>query len=100
LDQLDMTQHVGALKAGTYDAAYTLEPQASTMRKLGVAHTLEAGVISRTVFDNPNANSFVAGCALTTDFIKKRPDVARRFTAAWAKASAFINTDPKEARKY
>ena len=38
IDQLDMGQHVNAMKAGTFDAGYTLEPNASTMRKLGVAH--------------------------------------------------------------
>ena len=29
---------------------------------------------------------FAAGCALTSEFIHKRPDVAKRFAAAWAKA--------------
>jgi len=100
LDQLDLGDQIGALKAGTYDAAYTLEPQASTMRKLGVARTLEAGVIARTVFGDPNANAFVGGCALTSDFIKNRPDVAKRFAAAWAKAVELINTKPAEARPY
>lgn len=100
LDQLDMAQHVAVMKAGTYDAGYTLEPNASTMRKLGVAHTIETGVIAHYVLGDPNANAFVAGCALTSDFIKNRPDVARRFAAAWAKAVNLINTDPKDARKH
>jgi NitT/TauT family transport system substrate-binding protein len=99
LDQLDPGDQIGALKAGTYEAAYTLEPQASTMRKMGVAHTMMAGVIAQTVFGDPTANAFVGGCALTTDFIKNRPDVAKRFTAAWGKAAHFINTNPQEARK-
>ena len=81
LDQLDMGQHVNAMTAGTFDAGYTLEPNASTMRKMGVATTLEAGVIAKYVLGDPNANAFVGGAALTTDFIKNRPDVARRFTA-------------------
>jgi NitT/TauT family transport system substrate-binding protein len=99
LDQLDPGDQIGALKAGTYEAAYTLEPQASTMRKMGVAKTLEAGVIAQTVFDDPNANAFVGGCAITSEFIKNRPDVAKRFAAAWGKAAEFINTNPQEARK-
>ena len=37
IDQLDMGQHVNAMTAGTFDAGYTLEPNASTMRKMGVA---------------------------------------------------------------
>ena len=100
IDQLDMGQHVNAMTAGTFDAGYTLEPNASTMRKLGVARTIEAGVIAHYVLGDPDANAFVGGCALTSDFVKNRPDVARRFTAAWAKAVNLINTNPQEARKH
>lgn len=100
IDQLDMGQHVNAMKAGTFDAGYTLEPNASVMRKLGIAHTIEAGVIAHYVLGDPNANAYVGGCALTSDFIASRPDVARRFTAAWAKAVDFINQHPDEARKH
>ena len=100
IDQLDMGQHVNAMTAGTFDAGYTLEPNASTMRKLGVATTIEAGVIAHYILGDPNANAFVGGCALTSDFIKSRPDVAKRFTAAWEKAVRLINENPKEARKH
>ena len=100
IDQLDMGQHVNAMTAGTFDAGYTLEPNASTMRKLGVATTLETGVIARYVLGDPEADAYVGGCALTSEFIKNRPDVAKRFTAAWAKAVDFITKSPKEARQY
>jgi NitT/TauT family transport system substrate-binding protein len=100
IDQLDMGQHVNAMTAGTFDAGYTLEPNASTMRKLGVASTIEAGVIAKYILGDPNANAFVAGGAVTTDFINNRPDVAKRYAAAWGKAVNFINTEPKEARKH
>jgi NitT/TauT family transport system substrate-binding protein len=100
LDQLDMGQHVNAMTAGTFDAGYTLEPNASTMRKMGVASTLEAGVIAKYILGDPNANAFVGGAALTTDFITNRPDVARRFTLAWGKAVDLINNNPAEARKH
>jgi NitT/TauT family transport system substrate-binding protein len=100
IDQLDMSQHVNVMTAGTFDAGYTLEPQASTMRKLGVARTLEAGVITKYILGNENGNAFAAGCALTSDFIKARPDVARRFAAVWKKGIAFVNDNPQEARKY
>jgi NitT/TauT family transport system substrate-binding protein len=99
IDQLDMGQHVNAMTAGTFDAGYTLEPNASTMRKLGVARTIEAGVIAHYVLGDPDANAFAAGCAITSDFIKARPDVARRFAAAWAKAVDFITANPQDARK-
>src|SRR5499426_4347272 len=100
IDQLDMGQHVNAMTAGTFDAGYTLEPNATMMRKLGVATTIEVGVIAHYVLGDPNANAFVAGCALTSDFIKGRPDVAKRFTAAWGKAVELINSNPQEARKH
>jgi NitT/TauT family transport system substrate-binding protein len=100
LDQLDMGQHVNAMTAGTFDAGYTLEPNATLMRKAGVATTLEAGVIAKYVLGDPHANAWVGGCALSTDFIRSRPDVARRFTAGWAKAVKFINDSPDEARKH
>jgi NitT/TauT family transport system substrate-binding protein len=100
IDQLDMGQHVNAMTAGTFDAGYTLEPNAATMRKLGVATTLEAGVIAKYILGDPKANAWVAGGVVSTDFIKNRPEVARRFAAAWGQAIDFINANPKEARKH
>ena len=99
LDQLDMGQHVNAMTAGTFDAGYTLEPNAAVMRKNGVATTLEAGVIAKYILGDPKANAWVGGGVVSTDFLKNRPDVARRYAAAWAKAIDFINSNPKEARK-
>jgi NitT/TauT family transport system substrate-binding protein len=100
IDQLDMAQHVNAMTSGAFDAGYTLEPQASTMRKLGVARTLEAGVITKYILGDENGNAFAAGCAVTSDFIRNRPDVARRFALVWKKAIGFVNDNPQEARKY
>ena len=99
LDQLDMGQHVNAMTAGTFDAGYTLEPNAAVMRKNGVATTLEAGVIAKYILGDPTANAWVGGGVISTDFMKSRPDVARRYAAAWLKAIDFINSNPKEARK-
>jgi len=100
IDQLDMGQHVNAMKAGTFDGGYTLEPGATMMEKMGVAKTLEAGVISKYILGSDKADAFAAGCAFTTDFITKRPDVAKRFADAWGKAVDFIKKNPAEARKY
>ena len=99
LDQLDMGQHINAMTAGTFDAGYTLEPNASVMRKNGVASTIEAGVIAKYILGDPKAFAWVAGGVLSSDFIKNRPDVAKRFAAAWSKAIDFINANPNEARK-
>jgi NitT/TauT family transport system substrate-binding protein len=99
IDQLDQAQHVGAMTSGNYDAAYTLEPDATLMRKNEVATTYQTGVIARTVFDDPKANVWASGCAVSKTFLDTRPDVAKRFAAAWGKAVAFIAAHPDEARK-
>ena len=46
------------------------------------------------------ADAYAAGCAITCDFIAKRPDVAKRFAVAWSKAIDYINKNPDDARKY
>jgi NitT/TauT family transport system substrate-binding protein len=100
IDSLDMGQHVNAMKAGTFDGGYTLEPSATIMRNMGIARTVEAGVIARYILGSPAADAFAAGCAFTTDFINKRPNVAKRFAQAWAKAIDYIHANPEAARKY
>jgi len=100
IDQLDMGQHVNAMKAGTFDGGYTLEPGATMMEKMGIAKTLEAGVISKYILGDEKADAYAAGCAFTTEFIEKRPDVAKRFAQAWAKAVDYIKKNPADARKY
>jgi NitT/TauT family transport system substrate-binding protein len=100
IDQLDMGQHINAMKAGTFDGGYTLEPNATVMNQLGFARTVEAGVIAKYVLGDPEADPFAAGCAFSSEFINKRPDVAKRFAQAWAKALVLIKNDPQEARKH
>src|SRR6202046_1550779 len=100
IDQLDMGQHINAMKAGTFDGGYTLEPSGTIMNQLGFAKTVEAGVIAKYILGDPEADPFAAGCAFSSDFIAKRPDVAKRFAQAWAKALALIKNDPQEARKH
>jgi NitT/TauT family transport system substrate-binding protein len=100
IDQLDMGQHVNAMKAGTFDGGYTLEPSATIMHNLGVAQTVEAGVIAKYILGSSDADAYAAGCAFTTEFIKSRPDVAKRFAQAWAKAIDYIRANPEAARKF
>ncbi len=100
LDPMDPNQHINVLTSGQYDAAYTLEPGATMMKKAGVASTLQGGVIAQVVLGDPKANAYVGGAALTGTFLKNRPDVAKRYAQAWGKAVALINDDPDEARKY
>src|ERR1700737_4009923 len=100
IDQLDMSQHVNAMTAGTFDGGYTLEPNASMMIKAGVGRSIDVGLISKYILNDEKADAYAAGCAITSAFIQKRPDVARRFASAWAKAIDFINKNPDQARKH
>jgi NitT/TauT family transport system substrate-binding protein len=68
IDQLDMGQHINAMKAGTFDGGYTLEPNASVMNQLGFAKTVEAGVIAKYVLGDPQSDPFAAGCAFLLRF--------------------------------
>ena len=100
LDQLAMPQHVGALKAGTFDAGYTLEPNGMVAVGLGAVRRLETGVISAYILRDNSANAYAAGGALTSKFINDNPDVAKRYAAAWAKAIHDIKTDTAGVRKH
>jgi NitT/TauT family transport system substrate-binding protein len=100
IDQLDQGQHVNAIKAGTFDGGYTLEPSATIIAKTGAGYTVEAGVIAKYILGDVNADAFAAGCAFTSDFIKARPDVAKRFAAGWAKGIDYIKAEPDKARKH
>ena len=100
LDQLEMAQHINVLKSAQYDAAYTLEPGGTMMDQMDIGKTLESGIIANIVLGDRNANAYVGGAALSEDFIKARPDVAKRYAEAWNKALDLIANDPKEARKY
>jgi NitT/TauT family transport system substrate-binding protein len=100
IDQLDQGQHVNAIKAGTFDGGYTLEPSATIISQTGAGYTVEAGVIAKYILGDVDGNAFAAGCAFTSEFIKARPDVAKRFAAGWAKAIDFIRAEPAAARKH
>ncbi|MBP0491484.1 ABC transporter substrate-binding protein [Pararoseomonas indoligenes] len=93
LTEQQMGVHVGALAAGTFDAAYTLEPQATIAERQGAARRLEAGVIAKYLIGRPDAQAFAAGGALTGKFLQEKPEVAGRFAAAWTKACATIRSD-------
>ncbi|MDB5545941.1 MAG: hypothetical protein JWO64_3090 [Hyphomicrobiales bacterium] len=99
LDQLDITQHVNSLTAGTFDAAYTLEPAATILTSTGGGTTLEAGLIATYVLGDDKANGWAAGTAMAGDFIKTKPEAAKKFAAAWAKSIAAVQANMDDARK-
>jgi len=99
LDQLDLPQHVNALTAGTFDAAYTLEPAATILIATGGGTSLEAGLIATYVLGDDKANGWAAGTAMAGDFIKTKPEAAKKFAAAWAKSIAAVEANMDDARK-
>ncbi len=82
-----------------FELGYTLEPTATQLNRAGAAKTVETGVIAKYILGRDDASAWASGGALTQKFISDRPDVARRFAAAWRKAIVAIRTDPS-ARQY
>jgi NitT/TauT family transport system substrate-binding protein len=98
--ELPIGQHVAALAAGQVDAAYTLEPTGTIGRMNGTTRVLEPGVIARYVLGDPMAPWFGGSASLSSDFIKKNPEAAKKFVAAYAKGVALVRTKPADARQY
>lgn len=98
--ELPVGQHVAALAAGQIDGVYTLEPTGTVGRLKGLSRTLETGVISRYVLDNPDAPWFGGAAALNSGFIESRTADAKRFTQAYAKSVQFIQQNPEAARDH
>lgn len=94
IQEQQMGVHLGALKAGTFDGGYTLEPLGTMMISEGFVRRLEGGVIATHLLGRKDAFAHAAGAALSQKFMTERPDVAARYAKAWAKAVADSNNDP------
>ena len=98
--ELPIGQHVPALAAGQIDAAYTLEPTGTAGRLKGLTRVLEPGVIARYVLGDPDAPWFGGSASITTAFMKDKPELARRYVAAYAKAVDWVRKNPAESRSH
>lgn len=98
--ELPISQHVAALAAGQIDGCYTLEPTGTIGRLNGTTRVLEAGVISKYVLGDPMAPWFGGSASLSASFIKKYPEEAKKFIAAYAKGVNYVRTKGAEARQY
>jgi NitT/TauT family transport system substrate-binding protein len=98
--ELPIGQHVPALAAGQVDAAYTLEPTGTAGRLKGLTRVLETGVIAKYVLGDPDAPWFGGSASITTTFIKDKPELAKKYVAAYAKAVEWVRKNPDEARKH
>lgn len=96
--ELPIGQHIASIVAGQVDACYTLEPTGTVGRLNGTTRNLEVGVIAKYVLGDPMAPWHGGSASLTTEFIKKHPDVTRRFIAAYKRGVDLVKTNPAEAR--
>lgn len=94
IQEQGMGNHIGAMQSGNFDGGYTLEALASIMVDKGIAKRLETGVIAKYLMKDESAEAYAAGAAISGTLIEERPDVAKRFAAAWAKAVKDANEDP------
>jgi len=98
--ELPIGQHVAAVAAGQADAAYTLEPTGTVGRLNGSTRTLEVGVVAKYILGDPMAPWHGGSATLTTEFIKKYPDAAKRYMAAYRRGVELVKTDPNAARPF
>lgn len=98
--ELPIGQHVAALAAGQIDGCYTLEPTGTIGRLNGTTRLLEGGVISKYVLGDPLAPWFGGAASLTSSFIKKHPNEAKKFVAAYGKGVNYVRTQSAQARQY
>ncbi|MEY3202555.1 MAG: hypothetical protein RIR70_2105, partial [Pseudomonadota bacterium] len=98
--ELPIGQHIASIVAGQVDACYTLEPTGTIGRMNGTTRNLEVGVIAKYVLGDPMAPWHGGSASLTTDFIKKHPDLTRRYIAAYKRGVDLVKTKPAEARPF
>jgi NitT/TauT family transport system substrate-binding protein len=98
--ELPIGQHVAALAAGQLDGCYTLEPTGTIGRLNGTTRVLEAGVIAKYVLGDPMAPWFGGSASLSSAFIKKNPEAAKKFIAAYGKGVEYVRKNNVESRQY
>ena len=100
VSELPIGQHVAALVAGQVDACYTLEPTGTVGRMNGTTRVIEAGVVAKYILGDPMAPWHGGAASLTTEFIKKNPEIAKKYIAAYARGVELVRTKPDEARQF
>ena len=98
--ELPIGQHIASLVAGQVDACYTLEPTGTIGRMNGTTRVIEAGVVAKYILGDPMAPWHGGAASLTTEFIKKNPEVSKKYIAAYAKGVELVRTQPADARQY
>lgn len=100
VSELPIGQHIASLVAGQVDACYTLEPTGTIGRMNGTTRVIEAGVVAKYILGDAMAPWHGGAASLTTEFIKKNPEVSKKFIAAYAKGIELVRSKPEEARQF
>ena len=100
VSELPIGQHVAALVAGQVDACYTLEPTGTVGRMNGTTRVIEAGVVAKYILGDPLAPWHGGAASLTSEFIKKNPELSKKFIAAYARGIELVRSKPAEARQF
>jgi NitT/TauT family transport system substrate-binding protein len=90
IEYLGYPQHVAALGNGAVDASVTTEPSASL--------AVERGIAVKFPTDKIYPNQQVAVLLYGGDFIRKAPEVAKKFMVAYLKGARFYNGALKGGR--
>jgi len=98
--ELPIGQHIASIVAGQVDACYTLEPTGTIGRMNGTTRIIESGVVARYILGDAMAPWHGGAASLTSEFIKKNPEVAKKFIAAYARGIELVRTKPEEARQF
>ncbi|MDO8300392.1 ABC transporter substrate-binding protein [Lacisediminimonas sp.] len=89
-EYLGYPQHVTALSNAAIDASVTTEPSAS--------QAVERGIAVKMSTDKAYGDQQVAVLLYGGDFIKKSPELARKFMIAYLKGARFYNDALKDGR--
>ncbi|MES2610712.1 MAG: ABC transporter substrate-binding protein [Pseudomonadota bacterium] len=98
--ELPIGQHIASIVAGQVDACYTLEPTGTIGRMNGTTRIIESGVVARYILGDAMAPWHGGAASLTSEFIKKNPEVSKKFIAAYARGIELVRTKPEEARQF
>ena len=98
--ELPIGQHIAAIVAGQVDACYTLEPTGTIGRMNGTTRVIESGVVAKYILGDAMAPWHGGAASLTSEFIKKNPEAAKKFITAYARGIELVRTKPEEARQF
>jgi len=91
--ELPPTTQLQALSSGSIDALLAFEPGRTIALESGNFRTLYSGVWASILDHNPLGSGFIS-----TEFIEKNPELAKKTVEAFDRANQFIKTNDEDTR--